>query len=415
MEVLKYKRSLISIIKSSASLMDKRIVEHGERVSYIMYCLLQLENRSEKEINDVCMLSLLHDIGAYKTDEVDRMMQFETLGTFDHSVYGYEFLKFCNVLEDYAEAVLYHHTNYDLLDKYDCENKDLADKLHLADRIDVLLQHKDANVTESIIQSQSGKYFSKYNIDLFIKANKKFNILNNIKNMEYKNFVSEYINNVDFSKDEIEKYLQMVMCFIDFRSEDTVAHTLTIVKITREISKLIGLSKEQLDTILWGAFFHDIGKLAIPLNIIEKKGKLTFEEFEIMKTHVILTREILSGCINSEIVEIAARHHEKINGSGYPLGLTGDDLTIEQRIVAVADILSALIGKRSYKGSFDKDRIISIISSMVEENQICPRVSKCVIENYDFIVEMCMVKSKKKLLDYYEFTSEVNILLRKFC
>lgn len=414
MEVLKYNKSLISIIKASASLMDKRLVEHGERVAYIMYCLLKLENKSEKYIGEACMLALLHDIGAYKTEEIDRMVQFETVGSFKHSIYGYQFLQFCNVLEDVSDAILYHHMDYNFTEKSDCKNKDLADKLHLADRIDVLLLHKDVNLIEGIIKKESIKRFSKYNVELFIQADKEFHIIENLQNNSYRKFINEYIGNMDFSQDDINKYLNMVMCFIDFRSEDTVAHTLTTVNITREICKLLELTEDETDATLWGAFFHDIGKLAIPLNIIEKKGKLTPNEYEIIKSHTNITREILSGRIKSEIVEIAARHHEKINGSGYPEGLGGKHLTMQQRIVGVADVLSALLGKRSYKGRFDNIKTMDIISSMASRNEICSIVSNCVLEKFDYIVEMYTETSKKALDDYYMFISEADMLLKKF-
>lgn len=412
-EILSYKKSLINIIKSAASLMDKRLVKHGERVMFIVYYLLKLENRTKKEVSDICMLSLLHDVGAYKTEEVDKMIEFETSTPFKHSVYGYKFLEHCNVLPNILDAILYHHTNYNELVNTDCKNKDIANKIHLADRIDILLLHKDIDEVVSTIESLKGKQFSKHNVNLFIKANNEFNILQRVLDGSYKQVVNEYFSSYNLSNEKVFNYLKMVIYFIDFRSEATVSHTLTTTTISLEIAKLMRLSNKQISELAWGAMFHDIGKLAIPLNIIEKNGRLTEEEFEIMKKHSDYTREILKGNINENIVEIAARHHEKIDGSGYPLGLKGKDLSLEERIVAVADIVSALLGKRSYKEGFSKNEVLEIITSMTLDNKICKEVSNCVVKNYDDIILKSFKKSNEAIIEYNNFNEEANLLLNK--
>lgn len=415
MKVLEYKGSLIKILKDSATLMDKRILDHGERVAYIIYCLLLLEKRSDKDIIDGCMLALLHDIGAYKTDEITEMLKFESSGILKHSVYGYQFLKFCNVLPDIYDCILYHHVDYNKLCNSKCRNKDMADKLHLADKIDVLLRSGIVEYSEYVLSKCRDIDFSSYNIDLFLEANKKFNIIENILDSSYKDTINNYIINYNYSPEESKDYLRVAMYFMDFRSNYTFTHTFTTVYISERIATLMNLPSKQIEGVAWGALFHDIGKLAVPLNIVEKKGKLTEEEFEIMKTHASITRDVLNTRINNYIVEIAARHHEKIDGSGYPLGLLGHDLTMEQRILAVADILSALIGKRSYKDNYFKDDVISIMGSMVQGNKICKDVFNCVLLNYDNIVESALEKASNILDQYDIFRFESSEMLSKYC
>ena len=94
--------------------------------------------------------------------------------------------------------------------------------------------------------------------------------------------------------------------------------------------------------------FHDLGKIGIPLEILENPGRLTLEDMAVMKTHVEKTAVILNGWVSEEIRDLALRHHEKLNGTGYPDGLSASQLTLPQRILAVADIFSALTGERSY-------------------------------------------------------------------
>ena len=95
--------------------------------------------------------------------------------------------------------------------------------------------------------------------------------------------------------------------------------------------------------------------MSIPTEILEKPDKLTTDEFEIMKQHCIIGYNILSDLNIDDIRDIATFHHEKLDGSGYPFGLKTKDLSPEARIVAISDILSALIGSRSYKEGFPKE------------------------------------------------------------
>ena len=104
-----------------------------------------------------------------------------------------------------------------------------------------------------------------------------------------------------------------------------------------------------------------------------------------MKTHILLTGNIIRGHVNDNVYKIAMRHHEKINGKGYPYGIENEEMTLAEKIVAVADIYSALSGKRSYKDKFDKDKIISIMEQMAEQSQNDSQVIRVLVDNYDEI------------------------------
>ena len=127
---------------------------------------------------------------------------------------------------------------------------------------------------------------------------------------------------------------------------------MTTTSISYELAKRMGLKGRALSDIYFGSLLHDLGKIGIPVEILEFPGKLSPQAMRIMRTHVELTGLILGPDVEEKIRKIAMRHHEKLDGSGYPLGLTAMDLSLEERIVAVADIVSALAGTRSYKEAF---------------------------------------------------------------
>jgi len=149
-------------------------------------------------------------------------------------------------------------------------------------------------------------------------------------------------------------------------SDETGQH----IKRVASISKLLGhyhpaLGKEDVDTLFYAAPMHDIGKITVDKEILHKTSALTDEEFEIMKTHTTLAHKVLKNS-DRKIIQsadtIAMQHHEKWDGTGYPLGLKGDDIHIYGRIVAIADVFDALTHKRVYKESWTVQEATQYIS-----------------------------------------------------
>ncbi len=159
---------------------------------------------------------------------------------------------------------------------------------------------------------------------------------------------------------------------------------------------------------------HDLGKIAIPLEILESTGRLSKEEFRVMKAHVQITEIILKDIIDEDVLQIAIRHHEKLDGSGYHRGLSEKDLTLPQQIVAVADILSALYGKRSYKDSFDPELIKKILGEDAENGKINKNAVNTVLTNYDSIITTYEKEKQNMLGLYWEIKKDYETIILKF-
>ena len=181
----------------------------------------------------------------------------------------------------------------------------------------------------------------------------------------------------------------------EFRDDDTGEHIKRMAHYSYLIAKELGLEDSFSYMILKASPMHDVGKIAIPDNILLKPGRLTPEEFEIIKTHTTAGYEILYG---SEIpllnlsAEIALTHHEKYNGKGYPKGLKGEEIPISGRIVAVADVFDALTSKRPYKEPWPIEKAINLLKGERGEH-FDP---KCIDAFFNVLDEVLKIKEKFK-------------------
>jgi len=159
---------------------------------------------------------------------------------------------------------------------------------------------------------------------------------------------------------------------IEFRNEESGGHVQRISHITRIMLENTefgnGLSKEEIDDIVSASIMHDVGKITIPDAVLAKPGRLTPEEFEIMKTHTTKGVSILERIpplrdtsMFAYACDIALHHHERWNGGGYPDGLKGDEITPWAQVVSVADVYDALSCKRVYKAAFSRETVLEMI------------------------------------------------------
>jgi two-component system response regulator RpfG len=152
----------------------------------------------------------------------------------------------------------------------------------------------------------------------------------------------------------------------EYRDQETGNHIIRMAKYSRIIAEQLGMSTADAEVIEMAAPMHDIGKIGIRDDILLKPGKLTAEEFEIMKTHTVIGYEILKDSPSKFLQMggiIALGHHEKFDGTGYPHGLKGDSIPIEARIVAVADVFDALVSERPYKNAWSTQAALDYMES----------------------------------------------------
>jgi len=179
----------------------------------------------------------------------------------------------------------------------------------------------------------------------------------------------------------------------EYRDNETGNHIIRMSKYAQLLALAYGLSEQDAEIILNAAPMHDIGKIGIPDRILLKPGKLDAEEWKIMQTHVEMGANILSGS-PTELMDtarmIALHHHEKWDGSGYPTGLQGEEISIAGRICALADVFDALTSQRPYKQAWSIEKTLDLIDSETGKH-FDPRLTQLIKKN---LPEILMIKAE---------------------
>lgn len=193
-------------------------------------------------------------------------------------------------------------------------------------------------------------------------------------------------DNLILNQEIVETQKEIVITLgevVESRSQETANHVRRVGEYSYLLGKLAGLSENESEILHLASPMHDVGKIGIPEAIINKPGKLTKEEFDIVKTHTTIGYEILKGSsrdILKSAAMIARDHHEKWNGMGYPKGLEGDDIHIFGRITGLVDVFDALSIKRVYKDAWPLEKVLNLIREERGEH-FDPRLVDLFLEN----------------------------------
>jgi len=226
--------------------------------------------------------------------------------------------------------------------------------------------------------------FHKSKADIAAEVKQAKEIFNESKNIQ-KNLFSQVLSGatVDLQPviavtnktvDAIFNSPDSLACMVNIREKDEylLEHSVAVSVYITIFAHYLKMSKQVVQHLSIGAFLHDIGKIKIPDEILNKPGKLTDEEFTIMKTHANHSIDIIKKTpgISKLSLEVAALHHEKLNGEGYPFQIKGKDIHKYGRMIAICDIFDALTANRCYKDGFPHNKAFSILRELAKSNHL---------------------------------------------
>lgn len=374
---------------------------HGKRVAYMSVCMAEKMGVSDDALRDLAACALLHDnaLTQYINEEFySDISNIDTLKVSSdditprqlgmHCIYGEKNLEKYPFKTGVKDVILYHHEEADgsgPFEKKWTEVPLFARIIHFSDMLDAFCkaQKFDEDVFNKavhFIEKNKDKRFDSEVTKMFFDAFDKD---------EFSRLGDEHIEEYFWEKVPCEKSFysfnvlkdlaDLFAKIIDYKSEFTSRHSLGVARTASKISEIMGYDKVICDKMYLAGTLHDVGKIAIGNEILEKPARLTDEEFAKMKNHAGYTYMILSKVDGfEEIRDIAAFHHERLDGSGYPFGKRVDELTTLQRIMACADIYQALTEKRPYKDGMNHDKACEILKDMADKNWIDKNITEVI-------------------------------------
>lgn len=182
--------------------------------------------------------------------------------------------------------------------------------------------------------------------------------------------------------------VKSLISIVEAKHKYTKGHSERVHAISCFLGKQIGLRKNARDVLHWASLFHDVGKISVPDAILNKPGKLTKEEFAVIRQHPVVGYNVLSHIEQlHEALPGIRHHHEKLDGSGYPDALEGDEIPITARIIAVADVYDALTSTRSYRPAMPTSKALEIMREGSGKH-FDPRILRLFLQKHDEIVQM---------------------------
>ena len=360
---------------------------HSRRVGYIALSIAKELGLPMKEQIDAVSLSILHDNGLTEL-MLNHKLRFDNPHDLvnerkfiEHCVIGEKNIKNFPLLSLTKNAIKFHHENYDGSGFFGLSGSEtplMAQIISFADHMDFMFKYQSPDYnkiddTNLYVRKQRKKRFSPDMVDAFLKIsenNKFWESLSheNIENALY-NDIPHFRQNLKLK--DISKAANVFSDIIDSKSHFTRRHSTGLAQKVSIATHRYNFSNDERIKMIIAAKLHDIGKLAVPNSILDKDGKLTKEEIKIVQKHTYLTRKCLEKIVGfEEIVEWASNHHEKLNGSGYPLGLKADELDFNSRLMACLDIYQALTEDRPYRKPMPHSNAMQILRSMAESNFI---------------------------------------------
>lgn len=369
---------------------------HGYNVAYIAYRCAVFMGWDEEQAQLAFSIGLMHDCGGTQSTNLLPLFPHCLTGSFSrHCEKGYMLLKECQPLSCFATPILYHHTPWQelkelLLSETD---KQLAALIFLANRLDHLYRHhkkdKFGNLSDEVKQAICAELIN--HSDSVFEPNMVQHMTELVdKDDFWFSMKPKYIEEMYFrmepvpffsAKVDLDGTIDIAEFFakiVDAKSSFTFQHSLKVAQLAQFISKQLGYSPKAQKMLYLAGLVHDIGKLYTPDSVLHKAGKLTDEEYTCIRSHATDTRFILQGIFTSKrILEWASNHHERLDGSGYPLGKMAHELDRPSRIIAVSDVFQALTQPRPYRAGMPLDEALEIVESLVESNQLDKDIFEC--------------------------------------
>jgi len=406
--------NIVLAISEAVDMVSPDLADHHSRVAYIVYHLAEALGCSETEQKTLTLAGAMHDIGVISLNETRGLTKFEIEVNPDHGEVGYLYLKPFAPFAKVGKLIRDHHVywEYGAGEVY-CGHDVLPGShlIHLADRIAVLIdpQQEILIQTDAIcerIAEQTGRMFVPRFVEAFLDiADKEYFWLDAAAPRV--DWHLAHHGDWDLVALDGEQFTELARLFcqiVDFKSPFTAAHSSGVAACAGALGQLSGLSESMCNRLRTAGYLHDIGKLSVPLEILEKPGVLDEREIAVIRHHSYETFKVLQRIgLDETIRNWSAYHHERLDGSGYPFHVNASQLTPGCRIMAVADVFTALVEKRPYRSGLTRQKAMPILQNMTSRGWLDGDLVETIAGNFDEINTICHQAEDDALQEYASF------------
>lgn len=364
---------LLMGFSAALDMVTPALAGHHARVAYLSVMLAQKAGMGMATRTQLLLAAMLHDIGTVPLKTDTRDLIFE-INEAPHCSAGWAFCKTAGLPSLVCDMVLHHHTRWDKARQWD-EKASLGNLIHLADRLDIALRTRKKTDFASLADSlcrQDDKFAPRYLTALRELARDRPAVQRLFEPARMARCLDEIFSEVLLGPRQLLKLCNLFSLIIDSKSHFTATHSSGVAHTARALLKKSGFADAgALSTIFAAGLLHDLGKLAIPLEILEKPAAVTPAEFEIIQQHARIGLQLMEGIRGFACIrEWGGLHHERLNGQGYPLGLRAHQISLPARIMAVADVFTALAEDRPYRPGMEPHKALEVMRDMTRQHAL---------------------------------------------
>ena len=359
---------------------------HGKRVARFCVLLGRKLGMEEGELVELAGLATLHDnaLTEYIREEHNQGKNpsegFEGKKLKAHCIMGEHNIEKLPFSPKGKDAILYHHEEADgsgPFEKKAAETPLSAQLIHMGDSLDTLFRldgmtrEKYEKICDYVREKESVRYSSEC-VEAFFQGT----TVEAFADMEQEKLEASLKREVDsgfceYSNETVHEICDFWVKIIDYKSEFTRRHSLGVATRAEEMGRFYGYDEDKCTRLYLAGAVHDLGKLTVHSNILEKPDKLTEQEYKNIQNHAWQSWNMLNRIRGlEEVTKWAVHHHERLDGTGYPFGINEEELSFEERLMACIDIYQALTEPRPYKDGFSHERAIDIMREMAEKKFI---------------------------------------------
>lgn len=389
---------IMDALSMALDLIDPRLTNHHRQVTLLAVRLAEEMQLPLKQRQNLALAAIVHDIGASGIQDAALRLQYTYTdeAVRNHAEAGYALLSGFVPLSDVAEVVRFHHVPWSQGGGAVYQGHQvplLAHVLQLADRAQVLVD-QSRNILNQVdyivgrIVEARGTVLHPQVVDAFLAlAHHEVFWLDLVSSWHTDSVIEEFRPlQVEGDNDMLLDIARFFGRVIDSRSRFTATHSAGVAAVAAAIGHLVDLGEDECYKLQLAGYLHDIGKLSVPNDVLEKKGALNHEELMLMRSHTYHTQRVLERIpAFQQIATVASHHHESLDGTGYPFHAKARKLSLSVRIMAVADVFTAITEDRPYRAAMDRGAVLGVLYHDAAAARLDPQLVVLVAHEYQRI------------------------------